>query len=174
MENPYLKKFVQDLRDLSDGVTIYNIYGPSEITILCNVQNLNGEDKISIGPPIMNTQIHILDKNGHRVPIGVVGEIYISGIQVGLGYLGKPEMTKEKFLPNNFGSGKMYKSGDIGRWTFDGKVQCLGRIDHQIKLRGLRIELGEIEQKWRALMELYLVLLINLNIMEKNFYVVIM
>ena len=148
---PLPEKFVQDLRDLSDGVTIYNIYGPSEITILCNVQNLNGEDKISIGPPIMNTQIHILDKNGHRVPIGVVGEIYISGIQVGLGYLGKPEMTKEKFLPNNFGSGNMYKSGDIGRWTFDGKVQCLGRIDHQIKLRGLRIELGEIEQKMESI-----------------------
>lgn len=148
---PLPEKFVQDLRELSKDVTIYNIYGPSEITILSNVQNLNGENKITIGPPIMNTQIHILDKNGHRVPIGVVGEIYISGIQVGLGYLGKPEMTKEKFLPNAFGPGKMYKSGDIGRWTFDGKVQCLGRIDHQIKLRGLRIELGEIEQKMESI-----------------------
>lgn len=148
---PLPEKFVQDLRNLSKDVTIYNIYGPSEITILSNVQNLNGEDRITIGPPIMNTQIHILDKNGHRVPIGVVGEIYISGIQVGLGYLGKPEMTKEKFLPNAFGPGKMYKSGDIGRWTFDGKVQCLGRIDHQIKLRGLRIELGEIEQKMESI-----------------------
>lgn len=144
---PLPEKFVNDLRNLSDGVTIYNIYGPSEITILSNVQNLNAEDKITIGPPIMNTQIHILDRFGHRVPIGVVGEIYISGIQVGLGYLGKPEMTKEKFLPNLFGTGKMYKSGDIGRWTFDGKVQCLGRVDNQIKLRGLRIELGEIERK---------------------------
>ena len=81
------------------------------------------------------------------MPIGVVGEIYISGIQVGEGYLGKPELTKEKFLPNQFGEGRMYKSGDIGRWTFDGKIQCLGRIDNQIKLRGLRIELGEIENK---------------------------
>ena len=117
---PLPEKFVQDLRILSKGVTIYNIYGPSEITILSNVQNLNGESQITIGPPIMNTQIHILDKNMNRVPIGVVGEIYISGIQVGLGYLGKPEMTKEKFLPNAFGPGKMYKSGDIGKWTFDG------------------------------------------------------
>ena len=81
----------------------------------------------------------------------MVGEIYISGIQVGLGYLGKPEMTKEKFLPNAFGPGKMYKSGDIGKWTFDGKVQCLGRIDNQIKLRGLRIELGEIERKMESI-----------------------
>lgn len=144
---PLPEKFVQDLRLLSKNVTIYNIYGPSEITILSNVQNLNHEDKITIGPPIMNTQIHILDKYMQPVPIGVVGEIYISGIQVGLGYLGKPEMTKERFLPNKFGKGKMYKSGDIGRWTFDGKVQCLGRVDHQIKLRGLRIELGEIEEK---------------------------
>lgn len=142
---PLPEKFVQDLRALADDITIYNIYGPSEITILSNVQNLDGETEITTGPPIMNTQIHILDKNMKRVPIGVVGEIYISGIQVGLGYIGKPELTNEKFLDNPFGEGKMYKSGDIGRWTFDGKVQCLGRIDHQIKLRGLRIELGEIE-----------------------------
>lgn len=144
---PLPEKLVSDLRNLSKDVTIYNIYGPSEITILSNVQNLNKENKISVGPPILNTQIHILDKNMKQVPIGVVGEIYISGIQVGLGYLGKPEMTKQKFLDNPFGTGKLYKSGDIGRWTFDGKVQCLGRIDHQIKLRGLRIELGEIENK---------------------------
>ena len=142
---PLPEKFVQDLRALADDITIYNIYGPSEITILSNVQNLDGEKEITTGPPIMNTQIHILDKNMKRVPIGVVGEIYISGIQVGLGYIGKPELTNEKFLDNPFGEGKMYKSGDIGRWTFDGKVQCLGRIDNQIKLRGLRIELGEIE-----------------------------
>lgn len=142
---PLPEKFVKDLRALADDITIYNIYGPSEITILSNVQNLDGETEITTGPPIMNTQIHILDKNMKRVPIGVVGEIYISGIQVGLGYMGKPELTAEKFLDNPFGEGKMYKSGDIGRWTFDGKVQCLGRIDNQIKLRGLRIELGEIE-----------------------------
>ena len=148
---PLPEKFVKDLRELSPGVTIYNIYGPSEITVLSNVQNLNGEDKITIGPPIMNTEIHILDKNGHRLPIGVVGEIYISGIQVGLGYLNKLEMTKERFLDNPFGEGKMYKSGDIGRWTFDGKVQCLGRIDNQVKLRGLRIELGEIETKMESM-----------------------
>jgi amino acid adenylation domain-containing protein/thioester reductase-like protein len=148
---PLPEKFVNDLRKLSEGVTIYNIYGPCEITILSNVQKLNDGDEITIGPPIMNTQIHILDKYGNRVPIGVVGEIYISGIQVGLGYLNKPELTKEKYLPNKFGPGRMYKSGDIGRWTFDGKVQCLGRIDNQIKLRGLRIELGEIEEKMESI-----------------------
>lgn len=142
---PLPEKFVNDLRALADDITIYNIYGPSEITVLSNVQNLDGEKEITVGPPIMNTQIHVLDKNMNRVPIGVVGEIYISGIQVGLGYIGKDELTKERFMDNPFGEGKIYKSGDIGRWTFDGKVQCLGRVDHQIKLRGLRIELGEIE-----------------------------
>lgn len=142
---PLPEKFVKDLRALADDITIYNIYGPSEITVLSNVQNLDNEKEITVGPPIMNTQIHVLDKNMKRVPIGVVGEIYISGIQVGLGYIGKPEMTAERFMDNPFGEGKIYKSGDIGRWTFDGKVQCLGRVDHQIKLRGLRIELGEIE-----------------------------
>lgn len=142
---PLPEKFVKDLKSLSDDITIYNIYGPSEITILSNVQNLDGESEITVGPPIMNTKIYILDTNMKPVPIGVTGEIYISGIQVGLGYIGKPEMTASRFLDNPFGTGKIYKSGDIGRWTFDGKIQCLGRIDNQIKLRGLRIELGEIE-----------------------------
>ena len=144
---PLPERFVKDLKSLSDDITVYNIYGPSEITILSNVQNLNNEKEITVGPPIMNTQIHILDKNMKEVPIGVIGEIYISGIQVGNGYMGKPELTAEKFTNNPFGTGRIYSSGDIGRWTFDGKVQCLGRVDNQIKLRGLRVELGEIENK---------------------------
>ena len=144
---PLPQKFVDDLHALANDINIYNIYGPSEITVLSNVQNLEGEKEITVGPPIKNTQIHILDKNMKRVPIGVIGEIYISGIQVGNGYIGKPELTSKVFLDNPFGEGKIYKSGDIGRWTFDGKVQCLGRVDHQIKLRGLRVELGEIENK---------------------------
>ena len=144
---PLPQKFIDDLRALSSDITIYNIYGPSEITVLSNVQNLDKEKEITVGPPIKNVQIHILDKDMKRVPIGVVGEIYISGIQVGLGYINKPDLTAKAFFDNPFGSGKIYKSGDIGRWTFDGKVQCLGRIDHQIKLHGLRVELGEIENK---------------------------
>ena len=144
---PLPEKFVKDLRALADDIRVINIYGPSEITVLSNVQNLDGEKEITTGPPIMNTQIHILDRDLNQVPIGVIGEIYISGIQVGVGYLGNEGLTNERFLPNKFGTGRMYKSGDIGRWTHDGKVQCLGRVDHQIKLRGLRIELGEIETK---------------------------
>lgn len=103
---PLPEKFVKDLRALADDITIYNIYGPSEITVLSNVQNLDGETEITVGPPIMNTQIHILDKNMNQVPIGVIGEIYISGIQVGLGYIGKPEMTASRFMDNPFGPWK--------------------------------------------------------------------
>ena len=144
---PLPEKFVKDLRALSDDITIYNIYGPSEITVLSNVQNLDNEKEITVGPPILNTQMYILDSDMKQVPIGVIGEIYIAGIQVGEGYIGKKELTEQRFLNNPFGSGKIYKSGDIGRWTFDGKIQCLGRIDNQIKLRGLRIELSEIEDE---------------------------
>ena len=79
--------------------------------------------------------------------MGYMMIIYIAGIQVGEGYIGKKELTEQRFLNNPFGPGKIYKSGDIGRWTFDGKIQCLGRIDNQIKLRGLRIELSEIEDE---------------------------
>ena len=143
---PLSEKFVNDLKALSSDITIYNIYGPSEITVLSNVQNLNGEKKITVGPPILNTKIYVLDNDMNPLPIGLPGEIYIGGIQVGCGYLGKEDLTKEKFIKNPFTEGRMFKSGDIGRWTEDGKLQCLGRIDHQVKLRGLRIELGEIEK----------------------------
>ncbi len=166
---PLPEKFVKDLKSLADDITVFNIYGPSEITILSNVQNLNGETEITTGPPIMNTQMHILDKNMQPVPIGVVGEIYISGIQVGVGYLGNPELTNQKFLPNKFGSGRMYRSGDIGRWTFDGKIQCLGRVDHQIKLRGLRIELGEIENKIEQIPGVSAAIVNKFNIDSKEF-----
>ncbi len=144
---PLPEKFVKDLKALADDITVYNIYGPSEITILSNVQNLDGEKELTVGPPILNTQMYILDKNMKQLPIGVVGEIYIAGIQVGEGYIGKVDMTNQRFLKNPFGPGKIYKTGDIGRWTFDGKIQCLGRVDNQVKLRGLRIELGEIEDE---------------------------
>lgn len=81
---PLPQKFIDDLKALSNDITIYNIYGPSEITILSNVQNLDGEKEITVGPPTKNTKMYILDKDMKRVPIGVVGEIYIAGIQVGL------------------------------------------------------------------------------------------
>jgi len=150
---PLSEKFVRDLKALASDITVYNIYGPSEITVLCNVQNLDGEKEINIGPPILNNKIYILDNDMNPVPIGFSGEIYIGGVQVGCGYLGKEDLTNEKFIKNPFADGKMFKSGDIGRWTKDGKLQCLGRMDHQVKLRGLRIELGEIEKILEAIPE---------------------
>ena len=150
---PLSEKFVHDLKALSSDITIYNIYGPCEITVLSNVQNLDGEKEINIGPPILNTKIYVLDNDMNPVPVGFSGEIYIGGVQVGCGYLGKEDLTKQKFIKNPFAEGRMFKSGDIGRWTKDGKLQCLGRFDHQVKLRGLRIELGEIEKLLESIPE---------------------
>src|SRR5205085_2525083 len=103
---------------------------------------------VPIGRPIANTQIYILDASLQPVPIGAVGEIYIAGAGVTRGYLNRPELTAERFLPNPFGDdagARMYKSGDLGRYLPDGNIEFLGRIDHQVKIRGYRIELGEIE-----------------------------
>ncbi len=130
---------------------IYNIYGPTEATICCNVKQLRDPADITIGKPIANTQIYILDKDSNPVPIGVAGELCIAGAGVGKGYLNRPELTAEKFVSNPFATeenhhGKiMYHTGDLACWRADGEIEYLGRIDTQVKIRGLRIELGEIE-----------------------------
>ena len=142
------KKLVDSIKEVSPNCTIYNGYGPSETTIFSSTMNVTNLEKISIGIPIGNTQIYILDKNLCVLPKGSVGEIYISGDGVGKGYLYKDEMTKEKYLPNPFIKNSiMYKTGDLGLWLENGYLECRGRIDNQIKLHGLRIELGEIEEK---------------------------
>ena len=129
---------------------IFNPLGPSE----CSVWNLGGEmatTDITIGKPIANTQIYIIDKHQKLLPIGVAGELCIAGDGVGAGYLNRPDLTAEKFVPNPFATkenhhGKvMYHTGDLARWREDGEIEYLGRIDTQVKIRGLRIELGEIE-----------------------------
>ena len=100
---------------------------------------------ISLGKPIANTQVYIVDKYNNLVPIGVTGELCIAGDGVGAGYLNKPELTAEKFIDNPFGEGKLYKTGDLAYWREDGNIAYVGRNDFQVKIRGLRIELGEIE-----------------------------
>lgn len=132
--------------DYRDYIRIFNVYGPTEATIEVSQKCIKNDDDITIGCPIANTQIYILDKNCSPLPIGIVGELCISGDGVGKGYLNRPELTAEKFVPNPFIPGKtMYRTGDLARWRADGEIEFLGRIDTQVKIRGLRIELGEIE-----------------------------
>ena len=104
-------------------------------------------NSVLIGKPISNARIYILDKYNQVQPIGVPGELYISGDGLGRGYLNNSQLTADKFVENPFEEGKMYKSGDLARWLDNGEIECLGRIDNQVKIRGFRIELGEIENK---------------------------
>jgi len=129
---------------------LWNIYGPTETTVCCFLTQITINDNpITIGKPIANTTVYLLDANRKPVNEGQVGEIVIAGDGVSLGYLNRPDLNKEHFLTDTFHSesgGKMYLSGDLGKLLPNGQVQCLGRIDHQVKVRGYRIELGEIEQ----------------------------
>ncbi len=141
-------------RDLADRLlerasTVWNMYGPTETTIWSTVRRVErGSGAVSIGGPIDNTRIYIVDSQFNPVPIGVPGELCIGGHGVARGYRNRPELTAEKFVPDTFSSeqgSRLYKTGDLARFLADGTVECLGRTDHQVKLRGFRIELGEIE-----------------------------
>lgn len=133
------------IKTVSPDSNVYNVYGPTETTICAMVDELQKSKEITIGKPIANTQIYIVDKYMKPVPIGVIGELCIAGDCVGAGYLNRPELTAEKFVDNPFGEGKMYKTGDLAYWREDGNIAYVGRNDFQVKIRGLRIELGEIE-----------------------------
>ncbi len=125
-------------------ITLFNGYGPTETAMGVSIGKIINND-ITIGKPIANTQIYIVDKYMDPVPIGETGELCIGGDGVGAGYLNRPELTEEKFIDNPFGEGKLYKTGDLGYWREDGNIVFVGRNDFQVKVRGLRIELGEIE-----------------------------
>lgn len=134
------------LKTINPEIRIYNEYGPTEATVGCIVKELQENTKILIGRPIANTDIYILNDNHQLLPVGVFGEIYISGEGLAKGYLNKEELTAEKFISNPFASGsRMYKTGDLGRWMPDGEIEFIGRKDEQVKIRGFRIEPGEIE-----------------------------
>jgi amino acid adenylation domain-containing protein len=134
----------------SAGRSFFNAYGPTEITVCASLIKCTTEypDGPPIGYPLANTQIYLLDSDLQSVPFGVPGELYVGGIGLGRGYLNRPELTAEKFIPNPFSvepGARLYKTGDLAMYQSDGAIAFLGRIDHQVKLRGYRIELGEIE-----------------------------
>ena len=135
--------FLAHLRTITDA-KVYNTLGPSECSIWVVDGDFEGDD-ITIGRPIANTRIYILDRFQHLVPLGVPGELCIAGQGVGAGYLNQPDLTCERFIPDPFYKGIIYRTGDLTRWRRDGSIDYLGRIDSQVKIRGLRVELGEIE-----------------------------
>ncbi|MBE4753750.1 amino acid adenylation domain-containing protein, partial [Corallococcus sp. ZKHCc1 1396] len=126
----------------------FNVYGPTECTVDATTFALSKGTKPTLGNPLLNTRAYVLDASLHPVPVGVAGELFIAGEGLARGYLGRPHLTAERFLPNPFSTNageRMYRTGDKARWKEDGTLEYLGRIDFQVKLRGFRIELGEIE-----------------------------
>jgi arthrofactin-type cyclic lipopeptide synthetase B len=141
-----VRRFKQQL----PGIGLYNLYGPTEAAVDVTAWNCARPvvpDNTPIGKPIANTRMYLLDARLQPVPLGVVGELFIGGVQVARGYLHRPELTAERFLKDPFSAGRLYRTGDIGRYLPDGNIEYLGRNDDQVKIRGLRIELGEIQAR---------------------------
>jgi acyl-CoA synthetase (AMP-forming)/AMP-acid ligase II len=139
-------------RGLLDRVgELWNMYGPTETTIWSTVQRMEADEPVLIGRPIANTTVHVLDGRMEPVPIGVAGELWIGGAGLAKGYVNRPELTAERFVerPPQEG-GRLYRTGDLVRMRAGGRLQHLGRLDHQVKVRGFRIELGEIETRLQA------------------------
>jgi amino acid adenylation domain-containing protein len=133
----------------ADHVQVFNMYGPTECTVdATQGLVLKKDSKPHIGKPLANMRTYILDAAGQPVPPGVAGELHVGGVGVARGYLGRPDLSAEKFIPDCFSGlagARLYRTGDLARWLNDGNIEFLGRIDHQVKIRGFRIELGEIE-----------------------------
>ncbi|NOK63913.1 MAG: hypothetical protein GFH27_549391n2 [Chloroflexi bacterium AL-W] len=130
---------------------LHNLYGPTEAAVdVTTWQCLPQSNRVSvpIGRPIANTQLHVVGRSGEQMPIGVLGELLIGGVQLARGYYRRPGLTAERFIPDPFGGrvgSRVYRTGDLARYRVDGAIEYIGRLDHQVKLRGFRIELGEIE-----------------------------
>jgi amino acid adenylation domain-containing protein/thioester reductase-like protein len=128
---------------------LHNLYGPTEASIDVTYYELSPDDKsniVPIGKPLANTRIYILNKHMQLVPVGVPGQIFLAGVQLARGYVNQPEKTADAFIDFNISrDNRLYKTGDLGAWMHDGNIEYLGRIDHQVKIRGNRVELGEVE-----------------------------
>jgi amino acid adenylation domain-containing protein len=137
-------------RILDRAGTLWNVYGPTETTIWSTAAKIEkGDSEITIGRPLSNTELYILDDALQPVPMGMSGELYIGGAGVARGYWNRPELTAERFIPHPFtpvSGGRLYKTGDLVRYSQEGMVVHLGRLDHQVKIRGYRVEIGEVEQ----------------------------
>lgn len=143
---PFPASLLRHLKAVTSS-RIFNMYGPTETTVWSMVKELTEETQITLGSPIANTQIFIIDKENHLLPVGVPGELCIGGAGMSQGYLNNEELTQEKFITNPFISGeRLYRTGDLACWLPNGNLEFLGRMDEQVKVRGYRIELGEIEQ----------------------------
>ncbi|MDI1475045.1 non-ribosomal peptide synthetase [Polyangium sp. y55x31] len=140
------------LEQWGKGRQFVHVYGATEASLLstamfCDVP----AQPLPLGRPIPNARIYIVDRGGHLAPLGVAGEVWIGGVGVGRGYLNRPELTREAFIDDPFAKGRVYRTGDLGRLRADGHLEILGRLDHQVKVRGIRIELGEIEAALRGI-----------------------
>nr|WP_296777847.1 non-ribosomal peptide synthetase [Rhodococcus sp. (in: high G+C Gram-positive bacteria)] len=139
------------------GAAVHNLYGPTEFTVHATSRPVAGVDgwdltdaTAPMGRPVWNTAAYVLDGNLRPAPIGVAGELYLSGVQIARGYHGRPGLTAERFVADPHRGGRMYRTGDLVRWNASGELEYIGRTDFQVKLRGLRIELGEIESVARS------------------------
>ncbi|CAA9435310.1 MAG: Polyketide synthase modules and related proteins, partial [uncultured Pseudonocardia sp.] len=151
-----------DALRLLPSAELHNLYGPTEAAIdvtafHCTADALDGVASVPLGRPIDNIRIHVVDGRGRPLPVGVPGELLIAGVGVALGYHARPELTAERFVPDPeppdapaVGEGRAYRTGDRARWRPDGLVEFLGRLDHQVKIRGVRIEPGEVAAALRA------------------------
>ncbi len=151
LQRAHVDRFYALMRELGLAhVKLVNLYGPTEATVDVSVHECEADsplDFVPIGKPIDNTSLYVVSPEGLAQPVGVPGELCIGGVQLAKGYVNRPDLTAEKFVPNPFIPGDlMYRTGDLARWMEDGQVQYLGRIDDQVKIRGYRIELGEIER----------------------------
>ncbi|HXQ73964.1 MAG TPA: amino acid adenylation domain-containing protein [Pyrinomonadaceae bacterium] len=147
------RSLVQDIYEQTEVNRVLNLYGPSEDTTYSTWTEVARDSAPTIGRPIANTQAYILDRELKPAPVGVAGELYLAGEGLGRGYLSRPDLTAEKFVPHPFsgvGGKRLYRTGDLARWLSSGEIEFLGRMDNQVKLRGFRIELGEIETMLRV------------------------